>query len=138
MSDVTLKKVILPSEYFDVPTIMYDVYVASIERIVGRVEFRFEEDQDLIYYGNIGYVIYLPYRGHSYAYQATVKLIEIISEQFDELNEVYITCNPDNEASKRTIEKLGVTFVATVDIEKEHELYRLGDKQKNVYIKYIE
>lgn len=138
MNDIELKEVLLDPSFFEVPTLLFDIYVKSIDAIVGRVEYRFEEEQDLMYYGNIGYMVHRSYRGNSYAYLGTLKLIEIIKERYPEITETYITCNPDNIPSKRTIEKLGVHYLGRIDIDKKHELYRYGDKQKDIYVKVIE
>ena len=121
----------------EVPTLLFDIYVEEINRIVGRIEYRFEQGRDLIYYGNIGYVIYVPYRGHNYAYKSCVALLEIMKTRYPDIEEVYITCNPDNIASKKTIEKLNPTYLETVDIDKDHELYYFGDTQKEVYVVYL-
>ncbi len=137
MHDVTLQEVFLDESYFEVPTILFDIYVEAIDRVVGRVEYRHEEKQDLKYYGNIGYVVYVPYRGQNYAYKATKQLIEILKQRIEGLYEIYITCNPDNIPSKKTIEKLDAKYIGRTDVDKSHELYRLGDKQKDIYILYV-
>ena len=125
-------------ELFDVPTFTHDIYVSEIDRVVGRIEYRIETGIDLMYYGNIGYVIYLPYRGNNYAYEAVKLFLELLKEKFPDLTEVYFTCNPDNHASRRTIEKLDAKFLELIDVDKKHELYQIGDKQKNVYVKILE
>lgn len=126
---LSLKRVDFPGNYFSVPTVVYDIIVKDIEYPVGRIEYRVETGKDLVYYGNIGYFINRAYRGNNYAFYACLKLLEIIDH-----NEIYITCNPDNVASKRTIEKLGATFIERVDVDECHELYRYGEVQKDVYI----
>lgn len=138
MHDILLKEVKFGAEFFEVPTILYDIYVMSLDRVVGRVEYRFETGQDLVYYGNIGYVVYLPYRGHQYAYKATVKLMDIVRDAYPEITEMYITCNPDNIASQKTIEKLKMEYLGQVDVDKKHELYRQGDFSKDIYVKYFQ
>lgn len=136
MDDILLRGLHYDPDYFEVPTLLFDIYVISLDRIVGRVEYRFESGRDLSYYGNIGYVVYLPYRGSSYAYKATVKLMDLIKTRYPEITEIYITCNPENIASQKTIEKLGMEYVGRVDVDKKHELYRYGDKRKDIYVKY--
>ncbi len=132
MSDIKLIEVF--SYGNEVPTISYDIEVEALDRVVGQVEYRFETGRDLLYYGNIGYVIYPPYRGHNYAFKACKLLFESLLKQYPEGLEVYITCNPDNMASKNTIKKLGAHYIDTVDIARDHELYRFGETQKEIYI----
>lgn len=117
-----------------IETYVYDIVVPSIERTVGRVEYRVESGRDLRYYGNIGYVIYVPYRGHNYAYKACLLLIALMRGKIKGLQEIMITCNPDNIASKKTILKLGFEFIETIDIENDHELFHMGETQKELYI----
>ena len=133
----SIKLIEVLSYVTEVPTISYDIQVDAIDRVVGQVEYRFEKGRDLLYYGNIGYAIYPPYRGHNYAYKACLLLFKELLKQHPEGLEVYITCNPDNEASKKTIQKLGAYYIDTVDIASDHELYRYGETQKEVYIMNI-
>ncbi len=135
--DIKLKEVFLPEHYFDVPTILFDVYVKSMDRVVGRVEYRFESDYEVKFYGNVGYVIYPPYRGNNYAYLGTKLMLEKIAIRHPEINQVVITCNPDNIASKKTIEKLDATYLGRIKVDRHHELYRLGEKEKEVYALYL-
>lgn len=119
------------AEFIDgIETSTYDIVVPEIHRVVGRIEFRNEFGIDLKYYGHVGYVVYPPYRGHRYAYQACLKLFEILKPKRDW---VYITCNPDNISSKKTIERLNATFIETLDVDPHHELYEQGDVQKDLY-----
>lgn len=126
-----LNKVLFPDDIFDVPTVVYDVYDQAIDKIVGRIEYRHETGRDLTYYGNVGYLIYQKYRGQGYAYRACLALLEMLDSSIET---VYITCNPDNIASKKTIEKLGASYIGLVDVAVDHELYKYGETQKEVYL----
>lgn len=117
----------------DVPGYVFDIQVDELERVVGRVEYRFEHGVDLLYYGHVGYVIYLPYRGHRFAQKACVAMAQIVRKKHPEIKSMMITCNPDNEASRQTIINLGAVFIQRVDVEKSHELYAQGDIQKDVF-----
>ncbi len=126
-----LNKVLFSDDIFDVPTVVYDVYDQAIDKIVGRIEYRHETGRDLTYYGNVGYLIYQKYRGQGYAYRACLALLEMLDSSIET---VYITCNPDNIASKKTIEKLGASYIGLVDVAVDHELYKYGETQKEVYL----
>ena len=120
-------------DFDDVPGYVFDIVVDEMERTVGRIEYRFEEGRELLYYGHIGYVIYLPYRGHGFAEKACRQLAIIIKSYHPEIMSMMITCNPDNLPSKATIENLGAVYLQRVQIDEDHELYDQGDYEKEVY-----
>ena len=120
-------------DFDDVPGYVFDIVVDEMERTVGRIEYRFEEGRELLYYGHVGYVIYLPYRGHGFAEKACRQLAIIIKSYHPEIMSMMITCNPDNLPSKATIENLGAVYVQRVQIDEDHELYDQGDYEKEVY-----
>ncbi|MCF0109713.1 MAG: GNAT family N-acetyltransferase [Erysipelotrichaceae bacterium] len=98
---------------------------------VGYCDLRLGMNEAIYYAGQIGYHVYLPYRGHGYAYQACLIMFQIAKDQG--LNELLITCSPDNMASRKTLEKLGGVLEATVDVPKWHWLYRKGEPVKQIY-----
>lgn len=120
-------------DFDDVPGYVFDIVVDEMERTVGRIEYRFEEGRELLYYGHIGYVIYLPYRGHGFAEKACRQLAIIIKSYHPEIMSMMITCNPDNLPSKATIENLGAVYLQRVQIDEDHELYDQGEYEKEVY-----
>lgn len=120
-------------DFEDVPGYVFDIVVDEMERTVGRIEYRFEEGRELLYYGHVGYVIYLPYRGHGFAEKACRQLAIIIKSYHPEIMSMMITCNPDNLPSKATIENLGAVYLQRVQIDEDHELYDQGDYEKEVY-----
>lgn len=120
-------------DFDDVPGYVFDIVVDEMERTVGRIEYRFEEGRELLYYGHVGYVIYLPYRGHGFAEKACRQLAIIIKSYHPEIMSMMITCNPDNFPSKATIENLGAVYLQRVQIDEDHELYDQGDYEKEVY-----
>ena len=120
-------------DFDDVPGYVFDIVVDEMERTVGRIEYRFEEGRELLYYGHIGYVIYLPYRGHGFAEKACRQLAIIIKSYHPEIMSMMITCNPDNLPSKATIKNLGAVYLQRVQIDEDHELYDQGDYEKEVY-----
>lgn len=116
---------------FSVSTYAYDIYVPELRAIVGQCEYREETDPlDLEYYGQIGYLIFFPYRGHHFAYYACLKLMDLLKEKG--ITECIITCNPDNEASRKTILRLGGEYLRQVDVSRKHPLYKI-EKQKLVF-----
>jgi tagatose 1,6-diphosphate aldolase len=49
------------------------------------------------------------------------------------LNPLWITCNPDNYASRRTCELAGATFIEIVDLPEDTDMYQMGERQKCRY-----
>ncbi|QIK69669.1 GNAT family N-acetyltransferase [Erysipelothrix sp. HDW6C] len=116
-----------------VETLLFDIFVPEMDRYVGRCEYRNESGRDLRFYGNIGYVIYPPYRGHGIAYHACLDLFSILKETKKGMHEVILTCNPDNIPSQKTIAKLGGQYIETVVIDADHELRTFGETMKEIY-----
>jgi tagatose 1,6-diphosphate aldolase len=81
--------------------------------------------------GQMGYDVDPLYRGHRYAARS-IKLLLPLARRHG-LQTVWITCNPDNIASRRSAERAGARFVEIVDVPASHELYRKGDRQKCRY-----
>ena len=119
-----------------VPTVFYDIYVSGSNQgsnlKVGKCDLRLKNDGFMYYYGNVGYNIKESYRGHHYAYYACKILFKIAKEEFG-LNELIITCNPDNEASYKTLKKLKGDLVDIAQIPYDHELYEKGDRFKCIF-----
>jgi len=111
--------------------ILYDIVLNSTGGIVGYCDLRKIHDENHYYFGNVGYRIYQPYRGHNYAYKACLLLFKAAKEQG--MDYLIITCSPDNLASKRICEKLPGYFIEQVDVPPWHQLYRQGEKVKNIY-----
>lgn len=110
---------------------VFDVYLLDTDTIIGFCDLRLGNQQALLYLGNIGYSILFPYRGNSYATKSVRLLLRLVQALNE--TEIYITCNPDNVASIRTIEKLGATLINRVDVPKNDSLYKQGDREKNIY-----
>jgi predicted acetyltransferase len=79
---------------------------------VGHVNFRVGDAEHVRrYIGHIGYGIAEEHRGHGYARQACLALAPFIRCLY---KTVLITCDSDNRASQRTIERLGAAFIDEV------------------------
>jgi len=118
------------SEVNWLPSMIFDIEEKSTGKIVGRCDIRFGMNPYMRYMGNIGYTIYPPYRGHHYAFHATKLLLSLAKES---MNEVIITCNPDNMASIKTIERLGGELLGIEDVPLGHELHKQGEGIKCIY-----
>ena len=97
----------------------------------GHINFRVGDTSHVrICAGHIGFVIHGPFRGHGYALEACraiAPFVRSISES------VIITCDPENLPSRRTIEKLGATFVDEVPVPPHDPHYQSGSRIKRRY-----
>lgn len=98
----------------------------------GGVNLRAGKTHEIeMYSGHIGYAVEPAFRGRHYAEKACRLLVPLINAHG--INPVWITCNPDNLASRRTCERLGAVLVETVPVPRNHFLWRLGDREKCRY-----
>ena len=87
---------------------------------VGKISFRIGHNYHSYYNGNIGYEIDEEYRGHNYALSACQLVLR--AAQYHKMNKIYLTCDYDNAASYKTIEKLGAKLIEEVEPHKIYEL----------------
>ena len=115
-----------------VPTYKYEMQIQDTGIPVGRVELRVGKTDHLVNYaGQIGYEVNPEHRGHHYAARSC-RLLFSIARHHD-LNPIWITCNPDNQASRRTCEIIGGELVEIVPVPVKSSIYRRGDRQKCRY-----
>lgn len=119
-------------ETFDhVASVIYDIYNLD-DKKVGSIDLRLTMNEMMFYYGHIGYHIIEKYRGHHYAYHACTILKKIAKDEYD-LDELIITCNPDNIASLKTIEKLGAILLGKYEVPLDHDLRKIHEYEKMIY-----
>jgi len=99
---------------------------------IGSIEFRVSNAHHLIMYGGqLAYSVDPEYKGHRYAAKACKLLMPLA--RLHGFQTLWITCNPDNIASRRTCELLGAELVEIVDLPEDTEMYRKGERQKCRY-----
>jgi predicted acetyltransferase len=103
-------------------------HIQSVGNIELRIGHTFRLDQ---FGGQIGFSVDPGYRGHHYASRSVRMLLPLARRHG--LQTIWITCNPENIASRRTCERLGAKFVEIVDLPPDHEMYQRGDRQKARY-----
>ena len=100
---------------------------------VGHINVRVGDTQHVrLCAGNIGYHIRPEHRGHGFAAQACLAIADFVSSLFKDA-EVLITCNPDNIASIKTIERIGGVFVDEVDVPEHEPQFAKGNTRKKRY-----
>ena len=108
---------------------VYHLLDADSGEQIGRMELRLGHDPAIEFLGNIGYSIRPAYRGHHYAAKACQLLAPIAREKG--MDYVTITCDTDNEPSRKTIESLGADFLGTLERQ-----VSLNSSQNYVHEKY--
>ena len=100
--------------------------------VAGTLSLRLGDDEDLTrYYGHIGYGVFPAARGQHLAERACRLALPIAWQHG--MRELWITCNPENAPSRRTCERLGATYVDTVDVPAGHALWDKGERAKCRY-----
>ena len=101
---------------------VYHILDADSGEHIGRMELRLGHAPAIAFLGNVGYSIRPHYRGHHYAAQACRLLAPIAREKG--MDYLTITCDTDNEASRKTIESLGATPLGKL----ERKVYLAADQ----------
>ena len=100
--------------------------------MAGSISLRIGQSPNLDrYLGHIGYHVLPPARGHHFAERAARLLLPLARAHGQ--HTLWITCNPDNAASRRTCERLAASYVDIVEVPKDNALYSQGDREKCRY-----
>ena len=103
---------------------------------MGAIDLRISNNHHIVMYaGHIGYSVYPAYRGHHYAARSVLLLLPLARSH--DLNPLWITCNPDNYASRRSCELAGFELVEIVDLPPNTDMYLEGERQKCRYRRYL-
>lgn len=118
-----------PSRGF-VPCFHFRIHAADGADI-GHINFRVGDTEHVrVCAGHIGFEVVESFRGHGYALQACRAIAPFVRSVS---NTVTITCDPDNLASRCTIERLGALFVDEVAVPAHDPHYQRGSRTKRRY-----
>jgi tagatose 1,6-diphosphate aldolase len=115
-----------------VPAYRFAMHLDGVGHPVGRIGLRIGSNHMIENYaGPIGYEVVPAFRGTRLA-ERSCRLVLPLARQhgFDAL---WITCNPDNWASRRTCERLGARFVEIVDVPRDSDVFATGSERKCRY-----
>jgi len=102
--------------------------------IAGAVSLRISDSFDTVeYFGHIGYHIFPASRGKHLAERATRLLLPFVRQHGK--THVWITCDPGNIASQRTLERLDAEFVETVNVPVEHPLFERSQQKSRFLLR---
>lgn len=113
--------------YHRVPTYFFRMMSVAHFNELGNINLRIGSNAHLERYaGHIGYGVNPAYRGHHYAARSVTLLLPLARKLA--LDPVWITCDPENKASRRSLELAGAEFVEIVDVPPECGIRKFGGK----------
>ncbi len=114
-----------------VPAYVFQMRHPETKQVMGGISLRVGNTEPIFYGGHIGYRVEPSFRGQRFAARSCRLLLPLARRHG--LNPVWITCNPENIASRRTCEILGARLVETVDVPEYSEIYLRGELRKCRY-----
>jgi len=115
-----------------VPAYHFTITHAESHEPLGLLSLRVgSSDWLCLYAGHIGFAISEPHRGNRYAYHA-LSVVAPLAWRL-EIDPIWITCNPDNFASRRTCELAGAELIEVVSLPPGNDMYERGDRFKCRY-----
>ena len=131
--DLRINKTLEPSIANSwLPSYEFDIFLHNSEERLGGICIRIGTN-DFVekYEGNIGFGIEEKWRGNKYAAK-TCKLIKLVAKDH-KMNILWITCDPSNQASRRTCEIIGAQFIQIIDLPVKCADYKEGYRKKCRY-----
>jgi tagatose 1,6-diphosphate aldolase len=100
--------------------------------MAGGLSLRISDSHNTrMYYGHVGYNVFPPARGRHLAERGCRLVLPLA--RMHGFSELWITCNPENAASRRTCERLGASLIEMVDLPEDFPLYQRGERRKCRY-----
>ncbi|MGA7243706.1 MAG: GNAT family N-acetyltransferase [Terracidiphilus sp.] len=110
-----------------VPTYFFRMMSVDRGEELGTINLRIGSTPHIERYaGHIGYGVHAAYRGHHFAARALV-LLRPLARSFG-IDPLWITCDPENAASRRSLEIAGAEFVEIVDVPEDCGIRKYGGK----------
>lgn len=115
-----------------VPYYIFHILDTATGERAGEIQLRIGDLAKMrLYGGHMGYGVRQKHRGRHFAARA-VRLLMPLARRHG-LCELWITCNPENGASRRTCELAGAEFVEIVNLPEDNDMYQEGERQKCRY-----
>jgi predicted acetyltransferase len=121
-----------PHQMHRVPTYHFRMVHTETTEEMGRINLRTETNTTIERYaGHIGYSVREKHRGHRYAARSVMLLLPLARQLA--IDPVWITCNAENLASRRSCELAGAELIEIVNVPPDYGGYAFGDRQKCRY-----
>ena len=114
-----------------VPWYQFDMRKKSNSCRIGTINLRIGTARQLRCSAHIGYKVNNRYRGYRYAARSCRLLFGLAMAHG--LKAVWMTCEPRNKASARTLELAGGQYIETIRVPRDHEMYAKGSRYLRRY-----
>lgn len=112
------------------PFYYYDIF-NSENKCVGKISIRIGHNFHSYYNGNIGYEIFKEYRGHGFARIACQMVLDVA--RYHCMEYVILSCDKNNIASYKTIEKINAELMEICDVPKDYFAWHEGMEKQRIY-----
>jgi predicted acetyltransferase len=118
--------------YHRLPTYYFRMVNAGSGAAMGRINLRCGSTPHIERYGgHLGYDVDPEHRGHRYAARS-VRLLVPLARRLG-LDPLWITCDPENAPSRRTLEIVGAEMIEIVDVPADCAIHKSGHPRKCRY-----
>ena len=115
-----------------VATYFFRMVHAHTGEELGKINLRLGSSPHIERYaGHVGFLVYEAHRGHRYAARS-VRLLASIARELGFVS-LWITCDPGNNASRRSLELAGAELIETVDVPADCVIFQSGQLRKCRY-----
>lgn len=121
-----------PHPVHGVATYFFRMIHAQTREELGNINLRVDSTPYIERYaGHLGFSVHEAHRGHRYAARSVALLGPIAKEIGFAI--LWITCDPENMASRRTLELAGAELIEIVDVPPDCIIFRSGHLRKCRY-----
>jgi predicted acetyltransferase len=125
-------EVVSPHPVHKVPTYFFRMRDLTSEIELGRINLRVGSGEHIERYaGRIGYFVEPAHRGHAFASRALRLLTSVACVLA--IEPLWITCDPENLASRRACERAGATLLEIVEVPADCVIHQSGHFKKCRY-----